>query len=368
MIDTQRLGALLRAWMRDDALLERQRAVPVAALPPLATIGAEASDLEPAAARQQATGKPPLPGVPNASPASRVPATAGTAPPPAAELELSAAGRILLAALGGGATARGNASSPQSDGALLASNAPDGSAEVALASADRNVAATRADTDPAPLPADEGPRLASPRTGVEGARALVPVPPHSEFATDRLALQLKDAVEYSGVFYESHLAQWADDRRPRALLAREPQAGWSDEAARVPPGASAQHDSGVLARPLLAEQLAVLETGRFQWQGELWPGQRGALHLEEEPHHDRGPDDGRHAPGSRWRLSLSLDLGGLGRVEARLRLSGDDLDVALSSRPATASLLAGAAPALREALAGRSLTLATLKMTDAPAA
>src|SRR5581483_12375707 len=41
-----------------------------------------------------------------------------------------------------------------------------------------------------------------------GARPLVAVPPHSEYATDRLALQLKDAVEFSGVFYESHLAQW----------------------------------------------------------------------------------------------------------------------------------------------------------------
>lgn len=367
MIDTQRLGALLRAWMRDDALLERQRAVPVAALPPLAAIGAEAGDLEPAAARQQAAGKPALPGVPNASPEARAPATAGTGAPAAAELELSAAGRILLAALGPSATARGDASSPQVDGQPLASNASRGSAEAALPSGDRTVPGTRADADPASPRTDDGARLASPRTGVEGARALVPVPPHSEFATDRLALQLKDAVEYSGVFYESHLAQWADDRRPRALLAREPQAGWSDEAARVPSGAPSQHDSAMLARPLLAEQLAVLESGRFQWQGELWPGQRGALHLEEEPHDDRG-HDGAHAPGSRWRLSLSLDLAGLGRVEARLRLSGDDLDVALSGRPATASLLTGAAPALRDALAGRSLTLATLKMTDAPGA
>jgi hypothetical protein len=370
MIDTQRLGALLRAWIREDALLERQRALPVAALRPLGAVGSEVADLErsgvvatAAAATaplrdgaMTANGKAPasaedghdahgpaarLP-APAASsgpaPAAGAPATvaaavgsAPTDPAASAQLALSPAGRLLLAALGAGA-------------------------------ANAHLLASPLNRDHANAAPGDGP---GERAGVVSARPLVAVPPHSEYATDRLALQLKDTVEYSGVFYESHLAQWADDRRPRALLGREPQAAWTAGSGASDGAAPATADpaSSALARPLLAEQLAVLDSGRFQWQGELWPGQRAALTIEEE-RDSRDPRDARQPVAPRWRLALSLDFAGLGPVAVELHLCAEDVDVALACRGDTATLLAQATPQLREALAGRALALHSLAVND----
>ena len=39
-----------------------------------------------------------------------------------------------------------------------------------------------------------------------------------------IAASMKDALEFSGLFYESHLEQWASGKRPLAALTREPQA------------------------------------------------------------------------------------------------------------------------------------------------
>jgi hypothetical protein len=185
----------------------------------------------------------------------------------------------------------------------------------------------------------------------------VAVPPHSEYATDRLALQLKDAVEFSGVFYESHLAQWADDLRPRALLAHEPQARWPVAADIAQSAATPPHAPADFATPVLRQQLEVLDTGRFMWSGELWPGQRGALVIEEDApsrHHDE-PSAMRTA---RWRVRLTLDFAHLGAIEASLLLAGDALDLGLRCDDAgAAARLRAEAPTLRAAIAERALDL-----------
>jgi hypothetical protein len=346
MIDTQRLGALLRAWMREDALLQRERTLPVAALRPLAAVGPGSPD---AGTAQRAAGEgasltlsePLTEGRPrNAAPAPdplqpairQDAAQQAAARNASAQLALSPAGRLLLAALASAADARTD---------RAGDDAPGGA-------------------DPAGAPAARG--------GVNAARPLVAVPPHSEYATDRLALQLKDAVEYSGVFYESHLAQWADDRRPRALLAREPQSGWMPDPRLPSPDASgAAAIAPHAARALVAEQLAVLDSGRFVWQGELWPGQRGTLQIDEE----RVPADvaGRspaHAQ-ARWRMRLTLDVPGLGAIDARLAMHGDELALALGcARADSVSALRAAAPVLQQVIAGRALDLQLLSVTHEP--
>jgi hypothetical protein len=259
--------------------------------------------------------------------------TAGRAPPSAA-LQLSDTARLLLSAL-------------RVEGAPL-----DG--VTVPHSAMQPVLAAHADA-------------AAPATA--RARPLVAVPPHSEYATDRLALQLKDAVEFSGVFYESHLAQWADDLRPRALLAHEPQARWPvaadiAQSAAPPAGAAADY-----ATPVLRQQLEVLDNGRFLWTGELWPGQRGALVIEEdEPSRQHGDAPASALP-ARWRVRLTLDFAHLGAIEASLSLSGDTLDLGLHcDTPEVAVQLRAAAPTLRAAIAERALDLDHVSITDGRAA
>jgi flagellar hook-length control protein FliK len=193
------------------------------------------------------------------------------------------------------------------------------------------------------------------------ARPLLGVPPHSEVATDRLALSIKDTVEFSGLFYESHLAQWADELRPRELLALEPQSKWPTSADGAAPATSSTGDT---AAPLVRRQLDVLDTGRFLWRGDLWPGQPGALVIEEDdapPRHD-----GDTAPPVvAARLRVELTLPGLGRVHASLGIFGDSLNVAVRcDEPGAAIALREAAPALRTAIGRRALDIGSIGITD----
>lgn len=68
----------------------------------------------------------------------------------------------------------------------------------------------------------------------EGApTALVgktPIVPSSAASPTQVATALKDTLAFSGLFYESHVAQWASGERPLADLMREPQAKNSNPA------------------------------------------------------------------------------------------------------------------------------------------
>lgn len=387
MIDTQRLGALLRALMRDEVLTARLRTPAAAPVRPTAVIGAElprpdpqahetAPGAQPREAASTATGAPgartvaqPVhhdaealpsavlrladrrPASPDAAGASGaheaavadVRASAGAergvaAPPPgappSAALELSDTGRMLLSA--------------------LRLDAPAASAIPVPGSAIQPL-----------LHAGDAPRTPAPAPHAQ-ARPLVAVPPHSEFATDRLALQLKDAVEFSGVFYESHLAQWADDVRPRALLAHEPQSRWP-VAADIAQQAATPAPPADYAAPVLRQQLEVLDTGRFVWTGDLWPGQRASLVIEEDDasSHAHG-EQASHAP--RWRMRIALEFAELGPVDATLRLAGDTLDLVLRcDTPEVAAKLREATPVLRTAIAERALDLAHVSIADGQA-
>lgn len=382
MIDTQRLGALLRALIREDAVAARLRVPGAAPVRPTAAVGPELppprqddnaahaaprNALEPIddATRERAADRAgPGPRVPArlsgelpgaatqpaarglaSAPAARMAADVGlranpadTPPPRSAALELSDTGRLLLAALRGLAPAAGptpvpgSAMQPQSGAASAAARG-----------------------GPAPPLAGRSP--------------LISVPPHSEVATDRLALQLKDAVEFSGVFYEAHLAQWADDLRPRALLAHEPQSRWpvANEIAQQVVAADAT--AADYATPLLRQQLDVLDTGRFVWRGELWPGQPGMLVIEEEepPPQRAGVLDAPTVP--RWRMRLSLTFPRLGAIDATVALAGESVDLSLHcDDPATVPELRSGAPVLRLAIAERALDLSTLTIRDDRAA
>jgi len=67
----------------------------------------------------------------------------------------------------------------------------------------------------------------------------VPLVPSSAATPTQLATALKDALTYSGLFYESHVQQWASGQRPLTELMREPQArhGNASLPAALPPNA-----------------------------------------------------------------------------------------------------------------------------------
>ena len=107
-----------------------------------------------------------------------------------------------------------------------------------------------------------------------------------------LALALRTAVVRSGLFYESHLANWAMGQDTLDGLMQEPQNRLTSSLARADAASALASTLAASAAPeargpaeladakaphplntLLTQQLQVLESPQFIWRGELWPGQ-----------------------------------------------------------------------------------------------
>lgn len=144
-----------------------------------------------------------------------------------------------------------------------------------------------------------------------------------------LAGLLGQQITASGLFYESHLAQWVRGRYPLAKLQAEPQAGLNAPGGN--PNTSPESTSGAgtasdrpgvapSADPRLAaivrQQAEILASGVFQWQGQAWPGVPMRWQVQERPEQDGDAA----SQGFTHTTSLSLELAGLGAFEARLSI------------------------------------------------
>jgi hypothetical protein len=157
----------------------------------------------------------------------------------------------------------------------------------------------------------------------------------------QLAAGLRDALANSGLFYESHQAQWVAGERSTAQLLVEPQNQLSRDAQNMPgtavsatqldrdaqntlstilsasPQDKATTDSGLpIAKelvPLVQQQLHTLETHQLTWTGQVWPGQQMQWEIQGEPEHRPMQPDERQ-----WSTEMELALPRLGDVHARL--------------------------------------------------
>jgi hypothetical protein len=203
----------------------------------------------------------------------------------------------------------------------------------------------------------------------------------------QLARSLAAALDRSGLFYESHQAQWIAGLRSLPKLLLEPQARLASEAypamiaaaaargtegtetraagviggerggsaasSATPDTAGASDPVHPAASALVRQQLDILEMRQFTLQGMAWPGQAIVWEAEQEKTQDREESDGRN-PGERgkaaaWRTTVRLTLPSLGEVTASLRLdkgTGCAVDVHLAAaQPGTvATLRAGVTP------------------------
>lgn len=185
-----------------------------------------------------------------------------------------------------------------------------------------------------------------------------------------LAQALRESISQSGLFYESHLADWTVQRYPESELRREPQAGWNTEAVQkhesamtsdaaeggatgTRPAAGDERGQGSVA--LLQAQLHALESRQLSWQGELWPGQSASMTIAEE-----GASPAGELPHP-WRTHLTLTLPELGRVDVELLLDGTTLQLALAAdAPHSVELLRNARFDLVSALEAQAHTVASL--------
>jgi hypothetical protein len=238
--------------------------------------------------------------------------------------------------------------------------------------------------------------LADPQGEAGAVRGTAPLSPTFQLpATGALAGALQQTLSTSGLFYESHLLQFAAGQRPLDQLAQEPHAHFAapastsraavgggvrgghapaegptlhsreaqpfgaaaDAAADLPAAtvSSAQAVAQVVhpqAVGLVHQQLDLLATGVFRWSGEAWPGVAMEWSVSEEAPTDRDTDaPPGQVPARRWSTQMSLDLPRLGRVEVKLSLCGAAVQASLTA--ADAAVLAR----LREAGGGLSQRL-----------
>lgn len=195
------------------------------------------------------------------------------------------------------------------------------------------------------------------------------------------ASALRNAVSHSGLFYESHQAQWVSGERSLNSLMQEPQAKLPMvQAAAVPTATSAAAPQQAenakpavtdiaqtainnasrdvvhpQAMPIVHQQLDTLDTRQILWQGQVWPGQHMDWQIEEDGARHADYDD--EAP--RWHTRLHLELPSLGGVTARLAIDGGRIRAELNAeRDDSASLLRGELAQLVNAMEASGLKVA----------
>jgi hypothetical protein len=185
-----------------------------------------------------------------------------------------------------------------------------------------------------------------------------------------LAMSLAHTLDTSGLFYESHLAQFALGARSAALLEQEPQAhidqrqdsgtGAAATAAARADGATVQMPVHPAAMPIVRQQLDFLaHDQRFEWQGEAWPGTPMRWSVQR----DAQDDAASGAPVERiWRTRLSLSLPSIGPIEIDLSLAGHRLAAGIRASETGAAKLGAASETLRRFVAQSGLELTALSI------
>jgi hypothetical protein len=168
----------------------------------------------------------------------------------------------------------------------------------------------------------------------------------------QLASALAEAISGSGVFFQSHLAQWVGGTRDAASLLAEARAGAGQLA---PDTAGAMNLPAVpdsAGSAPLRQQIASFVTGELAFQFAAWPGQDATLAIGSEPEHDAPADPDERAYFAR----LETDLAELGPVRAVLRLNARGIDIELrAADPDTAATLGCARDSLARAFAAADL-------------
>ncbi|GAB2909305.1 flagellar hook-length control protein FliK [Paralcaligenes ginsengisoli] len=222
---------------------------------------------------------------------------------------------------------------------------------------------------------------------------------------------LSQALQSSGLFYESHLSDLSFGQRSVDSLLPEPQAQLARAApghaqpdtsayqpstagatardadaslagapaARSDPsaaGAQAQTTSSAASSAqtaqlaglhpdthlLVRQQLEVLANQAFIWRGEAWPNTPMQWEIRRQADSPDTPEADNH-----WATRLNLTLPRLGNVEARLSLAGQQLVMHLVA-PESADQLSEQSAELRSRLLGGGLQLSRLSIAQTESA
>lgn len=218
--------------------------------------------------------------------------------------------------------------------------------------------------------------------------------------TKMLAGALRETLGKSGLFYESHQAQWIRGERSISQLLEEPQNLLMGKNPMVPvhgqpygttraavmqaqqaltepvaeqvahgKGHAAQESLNAQARPagdamqpiakelvhLVQQQLHTLEQHHLVWMGQVWPGQQMQWEIRGQPEQHRQKQQEER----QWSTEMEMALPRLGNINAHLVLGGNGLRLKLrAADQATVDLFNSALPGLKNSMADAGVPVA----------
>lgn len=176
-----------------------------------------------------------------------------------------------------------------------------------------------------------------------------------------VAQKLRDAVASSGLFYESHVAEWAEGKRPLASLLLEPQ------MQRAAQGDAARTGTDLASAQLINLQLHTHEQARVQWQGEAWPGQQMQWDITRDAPEGQQQDGAEADEATAWRSSVRFQFPLLGDLAAQVVLQGGRVAIQLQAGSEdSAATLRQHAARLEAALDAAGWPLTSLSIAGKP--
>lgn len=172
---------------------------------------------------------------------------------------------------------------------------------------------------------------------------------------------LPQALQHSGLFYESHLSDLHFGQRNMAELQQEPQNlnRPAAEPATTTNSPSSQPAAQDPANSMLVrQQLDTLAHQNLQWQGQAWPD--ADMNWSVQRHEAQSAEDTEH-----WSSTLQLDLPTLGPITLRLNLWNQQLLVHIQADQSAPYLDENSLP-LRERLQDQGLILSQLQIEADP--
>ncbi|WP_423043133.1 flagellar hook-length control protein FliK [Undibacterium sp. RuRC25W] len=146
--------------------------------------------------------------------------------------------------------------------------------------------------------------------------------------THTLATELQKQLSKSGVFYESHLADWVSGKRDLKAIQSEPQARLpSLDEKGIPTNVNDVAGYKELTH-LIQQQLHTLENDNLKWQGNLLPGQPLEFEIrrqQSEKKKNAYPEEA----GDYWNSIVRFTLPTLGTVSATINLHSSHLSVSV---------------------------------------
>ncbi len=144
-----------------------------------------------------------------------------------------------------------------------------------------------------------------------------------------LAKQVSAAIETSGLFYESHLQEWANGQRSTDQISKEPQARFGPEQVIREKGM----DESALNQSvkMVTTQLAALDNNRINITLNGLFNQPIEVEIEKDREREESDEEqnasSTEEPSQPWVARLKLDMAHLGELQVRLRMIGSRCDV-----------------------------------------